>query len=86
MAPTPSSTDGSGDRYDGRYVLTADFEELPLLAGQYQASVSFYDKDHVYAYAWHHRLYPFKVLTARKDHGLVWLRHRFDVRRAPGEP
>jgi ABC-type polysaccharide/polyol phosphate transport system ATPase subunit len=71
--------------YDGRYVLTADFEELPLLAGQYQASVSFYDKDHVYAYAWHHRLYPFKVLTARKDHGLVRLRHRFDVRRAPGE-
>ena len=71
--------------YDGRYVLTAEFEELPLLGGLYQASVSFYDKDHVYAYAWHHRLYPFTVRTDRKDHGLVRLRHRFDVRRVGGE-
>ena len=70
---------------DGRYILTADFEEPPLLGGRYQASVSFYDKDHVYAYAWHHRLYPFSVRTERKDHGLVWLRHRFDVRRVSGE-
>jgi ABC-type polysaccharide/polyol phosphate transport system ATPase subunit len=69
------------DTYDGRYILTAEFEELPLLGGRYQASVSFYDKDHVYAYAWQHRLYPFSVWTERKDHGLVWLRHRFDVRR-----
>jgi ABC-type polysaccharide/polyol phosphate transport system ATPase subunit len=66
---------------DGRYVLTAEFEELPLLGGLYQASVSFYDRDHVYAYAWHHRLYPFTVRTDWKDHGLVRLRHRFDVRR-----
>jgi hypothetical protein len=70
--------------YEGRYVLTAEFEALPLLAGTYQASVAFYDKDHVYAYAWHHRLYPFTVRTERKDHGLVLLRHRFDVRRVEG--
>ena len=68
-------------RCDGSYVLTAEFEDLPLLAGTYQASVSFYDKDHVYAYAWHHRLYPFVVRSDRPDHGLVWLRHRFAVRR-----
>jgi homopolymeric O-antigen transport system ATP-binding protein len=70
-----------GGRCDGRYVLTAEFEDLPLLAGSYQASVSFYDRDHVYAYAWHHRLYPFSVRSERPDHGLVWLRHRFAVRR-----
>lgn len=68
-------------RYDGRYILTAAFEDLPLLGGRYEASVAFYDKDHVYAYAWHHRLYPFTVLTEVRDHGLVRLRHRFDVRR-----
>jgi lipopolysaccharide transport system ATP-binding protein len=78
--------DGGGDGrfdgpFDGRYVLTADFDDLPLLAGAYQASVSFYDRDHVYAYAWHHRLYPFAVRADRPDHGLVWLRHRFAVRR-----
>jgi lipopolysaccharide transport system ATP-binding protein len=69
-----------GGRLDGRYVLTATFEGLPLLGGSYQASVSFYDRDHVYAYAWHHRLYPFSVRSNRPDHGLVLLRHRFDVR------
>ncbi len=71
--------------YDGRYVLVATFENLPLLGGRYDASVAFYDKEHVYAYAWHHRLYPFTVLTERPDHGLVWLPHRFDVRRADEE-
>src|SRR4029079_14798272 len=56
--------DGSlGGTYEGRYVLTAEFRDLPLLAGTYQASVAFYDKDHVYAYAWHHRLYPFRIVT-----------------------
>jgi ABC-type polysaccharide/polyol phosphate transport system ATPase subunit len=69
-----------GGRLDGRYVLTATFEGLPLLGGSYQASVSFYDRDHVYAYAWHHRLYPFSVRSDRPDHGLVLLRHHFDVR------
>jgi hypothetical protein len=44
--------------------------------------VSFYDRDHVYAYAWHHRLYPFAVRSQRPDHGLVRLPHRFAVRRA----
>ncbi len=70
---------------DGRYVLTATFEDLPLQGGRYEASVAFYDKDHVYAYAWHHRLYPFVVRSEWKDHGLVRLRHRFDVRRVGGE-
>jgi ABC-type polysaccharide/polyol phosphate transport system ATPase subunit len=66
-------------RYDGRYRLRAEFPELPLLGGSYEASVAFYDRDHVYAYAWHHRLYPFRVIADRPDHGLVALRHRFEV-------
>jgi hypothetical protein len=67
-------------RLDGRYSMTATFEDLPLLRGSYQASVSLYDRDHVYAYAWHHRLYPFTVLSDQQDHGLVLLRHRFELR------
>lgn len=70
-----------GGRCDGRYLLRAEFEDLPLLGGSYQASVGFYDRDHVYAYAWHHRLYPFVVRSDRPDHGLVWLRHRFELRK-----
>ena len=65
--------------YDGRYRLTAEFSEIPLLGGTYQLSVAFYDKDHVYAYAWDHRLHPFRISADRPDHGLVLLRHRFSV-------
>ena len=68
-------------RYDGRYLLTATFQDLLLLGGRYEASVSFYDERHVYAYAWRHRQYPFTVVTDLQDHGLVRLPHRFDVRR-----
>jgi hypothetical protein len=68
--------------YAGRYRLVAEFPELPLLSGAYEASVAFYDKDHVYAYAWDHRLYPFRVVSDRPDHGVVRLRHRFSVERA----
>jgi len=67
--------------YDGRYRLTAEFLDLPLLGGGYEVSVSFYDKDHVYAYAWDHRLYPFRVVMDPPQHGLVSLRHRFHVSR-----
>jgi len=67
--------------YDGRYRLVAEFLELPLLGGAYEVSVSFYDKDHVYAYAWDHRLYPFRVVMEPPQHGLVSLRHRFHVSR-----
>jgi ABC-type polysaccharide/polyol phosphate transport system ATPase subunit len=68
--------------YAGRYLLIAEFPELPLLTGSYEASVAFYDKDHVYAYAWDHRMYPFRVVSERPDHGVVQLRHRFRVEKA----
>jgi len=77
--PNTSADAALGGRYEGVYRLTAEFPELPLLGGSYQASVAFYDKDHVYAYAWDHRLYPFRVASDRPDHGLVALRHRFRV-------
>lgn len=70
-----------GGVYDGRYKLTAEFAALPLLGGRYELSVAFYDKEHIYAYAWDHRLYPFRVIADRPDHGLVKLEHRFSVER-----
>jgi ABC-type polysaccharide/polyol phosphate transport system ATPase subunit len=79
--PNTSADASLGGRYQGLYRLTAEFPELPLLAGAYQASVAFYDRDHVYAYAWDHRLYPFRMVSDRPDHGLVALRHRFHVDR-----
>jgi ABC-type polysaccharide/polyol phosphate transport system ATPase subunit len=72
-----------GGTYAGRYRLVAEFPDLPLLGGSYEVSVAFYDRDHVYAYAWHHRLYPFRVVGDRPDHGLVFLRHRFHVAPVP---
>jgi hypothetical protein len=84
--PNTSADSALRGRYAGAYRFIAEFPELPLLGGTYQASVAFYDKDHVYAYAWDHRLYPFRVVSDRPDHGLVALRHRFRVEPAePGE-
>lgn len=65
--------------YDGTYRLTAVFPDLALLAGGYEASVAFYDRDHVYAYAWDHRLYPFRVTADPVEPGVVRLPHRFSV-------
>lgn len=73
---------GPGETYDGRYRLLAEFPGLPLLPGRYEVSVAFYDADHVYAYAWDHRLYPFRITAGPPDHGVVALRHRFVVERA----
>lgn len=84
--PNTSADSALRGRYAGAYRFIAEFPELPLLGGTYQASVAFYDKDHVYAYAWDHRLYPFRIVSDRPDHGLVALRHRFSVEPAePGE-
>ncbi len=63
----------------GRHVLKAEFMELPLLPGGYEVSVAFYDREHVYAYAWDHRLYPFRVGAGAVEPGLVRLRHRFTL-------
>jgi ABC-type polysaccharide/polyol phosphate transport system ATPase subunit len=79
--PNTKFDGGLGGTYEGRYVLTAEFRHLPLLPGGYEASVAFYDRDHVYAYAWHHRLYPFRIVADRPEHGIVRLEHRFDIRR-----
>jgi ABC-type polysaccharide/polyol phosphate transport system ATPase subunit len=81
FGPNTRFDGGFEGRYDGRYRLRAEFPELPLLGGSYEASIAFYDRDHVYAYAWHHRLYPFRVVADRPEHGLVSLRHRFEVTR-----
>jgi lipopolysaccharide transport system ATP-binding protein len=73
-------------RYEGRYRLVAEFPSIQLLAGEYQASVAFYDADHVYAYAWDHRLYPFRVEGGPGAHGVVALPHRFEVERLGDVP
>jgi ABC-type polysaccharide/polyol phosphate transport system ATPase subunit len=70
-----------GRTYEGRFRLVAEFPDLALLTGGYEASVAFYDKDHVYAYAWDHRLYPLRVVADRPGRGLVFLPHRFSVER-----
>ena len=67
--------------YDGRYRLSAEFPKLRLLPARYEVSVAFYDKEHVYAYAWDHRLYAFRVTGGPEDHGVVALPHEFRIER-----
>ena len=68
-----------GGTYDGRYRLVAEFPGLRLLPARYEVSVAFYDRDHVYAYAWDHRLYGFRVVDGPQDHGVVALPHEFRI-------
>jgi lipopolysaccharide transport system ATP-binding protein len=82
--PNTRGEDRLAGTYRGRYRLTALFERLALLPGSYEVSVAFYDRDHVYAYAWHHRLYPFRIAGAREEHGVVRLAHRFLVEKVNG--
>jgi hypothetical protein len=78
--PNTSGDESLAGEYLGRYRLVAVFDALPLLPGSYELSLAFYDRDHVYAYAWHHRLYPIEI-TGEPEHGIVRLAHRFSVER-----
>jgi ABC-type polysaccharide/polyol phosphate transport system ATPase subunit len=65
--------------YHGRYTFEAEFPKLALLPGHYEISLAFYDKEHVYAYAWHHRLYKLQIVGDVDLHGVVRLPHTFRV-------
>lgn len=62
-------------RGKGKYSIT--YDRLVLLPGSYQISVGVYDKDEIFPYAFHHRLYDFKVASDIQDHGLVFLDHNW---------
>ncbi|NOZ87354.1 MAG: ABC transporter ATP-binding protein [Deltaproteobacteria bacterium] len=65
--------------FEGEHSFSIVFDSLPLLGGSYQVSVAMYDKDHVFPYDFHDRLYNFSVQTDKQDHGLVILDHHWEI-------
>jgi len=63
----------------GKYSLT--HKNLNLLPGCYQVSVGIYDKEEVFPYAFHHRLYDFEVKSDLQDHGIMYMEHIWEVKK-----
>jgi len=61
----------------GRYSIT--YDRLALLPGSYQISIGVYDKEEIFPYAFHHRLYDFKVISEIEDHGLIFMDHKWSA-------
>ena len=55
----------------------AAFLELPLLPGGYKISIGVWDGSMRRFLMYHHGIYPFRMVFNRKDHGTVYLRHKW---------
>jgi ABC-type polysaccharide/polyol phosphate transport system ATPase subunit len=55
-----------------------EFPSLPLLPGNYFLSLGVWDESINKFAMSHHGLYPFRMVSARKDHGTVYLKHRWE--------
>ncbi|MDD4939330.1 MAG: Wzt carbohydrate-binding domain-containing protein [Candidatus Omnitrophica bacterium] len=55
----------------------AAFLELPLLPGGYKISIGVWDGSMRRFLMYHHGIYPFRMVFNRKDHGTVYLQHKW---------
>lgn len=53
------------------------YPKLPLLTGEYLCSVGIWEQDKAVPLVYHHGLYPFKFSSGRRDHGTVYLAHKW---------
>jgi len=67
--------------WEGKCRYSISYDRLTLLPGSYQISAGIYDKEEVFPYAFHHRLYDFKVVSDIQDHGLVFIDHSWSARK-----
>ena len=65
--------------YQGKYRLSISYPAFPLMSGTYLISVGIFDKNHVVPYAFHDRLYSFRILGSRPEYGIVHLDHEWNI-------
>lgn len=63
---------------DKEMILT--YPQLRLLPGEYRVSVGLWDDKKGGFIAYHHKIYPFKVMFTKPDHGTVYLSHKWKVK------
>jgi len=77
---------GPNTRFDGLKIerlrkgsgsFSIEYESLNLLPGKYRISIAIWEKNEKFAYDYHNACYEFDVISDKKDHGIVYLRHRW---------
>lgn len=77
---------GPNTRFDGIKIpklkkgagwFSIEYQELNLLPGSYKISVAIWEREERFAYDYHYAFYDFKVCSSKKDHGVVYLRHKW---------
>lgn len=56
------------------------FPRLKLLPGAYKISIGIWDNERKEFIAYHHGIYPLKVVFSRNDHGTVFLEHKWKMK------
>lgn len=64
----------------GRGSFDFDCDEFNLLPGKYRISVAIWEKDEQFAYDYHNACYEIEVVSGRKDHGIVYLKHKWNFK------
>ncbi len=61
----------------GQGEFSIEYKRLNLLPGRYRVSVAIWEKDEKFAYDHHHAYYKFEVISDKKDHGVLYLEHKW---------
>ncbi len=64
----------------GKGTFFIEYPELNLLPGKYKISVAIWEKDEKFAYNYYSAYYNLEVYSSKKDHGIVYLRHKWDLK------
>ena len=70
-------------RLAGEAVVELEFERLDLIAGEYALDVGIYPADWSYAYDFHDKAYPLRVVGSESDSGVFRPPHRWRVHHGP---
>lgn len=77
---------GPNTRFDGLKIdrlrkgkgeFSIEYKNLNLLPGRYRISVAIWEREERFAYDNHHAFYKFKVISDKRDHGILYLNHRW---------
>ena len=61
----------------GEGEFSIEYKSLNLLSGKYRVSVAIWEKNERFAYDNHYALYKFEVIPEKRDHGILYLDHKW---------
>jgi hypothetical protein len=61
----------------GRGEFSLEYKNINLLPGAYRISVAIWETEEKFAYDNHYAFYKFSVISDKKDHGILYLDHKW---------